>query len=155
MLLAGILQQYPGIQGILFDLPFVIRDAPRELEKTGVANRVELVSGDFFTLVPGGGDCYIMKHIIHDWDDERSIRILKNIGAAMNAGAKLLLAEMVVPGENIPHPSKTLDVLMMLVEGGMERTADEFCRLLEGAGFNMTRIIPTRSPMSLIEAKLA
>ncbi|HEY1006929.1 MAG TPA: methyltransferase [Sphingobacteriaceae bacterium] len=152
-LLAAILQQYPGMQGMLFDLPFVIEGAPRELETMGVRDRVELVSGDFFTSVPQGGDCYLMKHIIHDWDDEQSTRILKNIGAAMNAGGKLLLVEMVVPGENIPHPSKTLDVLMMLVEGGMERTADQFRLLLKGAGFNMRRIISTRSPMSLIEAE--
>ncbi len=151
-LLSGILKANPHLQGVLFDLPYVIASAGELLEKEGVKDRVELVSGDFFKSVAPGADAYLLKHIIHDWDDEQSVEILKNIHSAMNDGGKVLLVEMVVPETSEPSPSKILDIQMLLMEGGMERTAEEYRRLLDAAGFSLTRIVPTRSPYSIVEA---
>ncbi len=153
LLLAGILKANPHLQGVLFDLPFVIEGAGEMLQKEDVSDRVELASGDFFESVPAGADAYMMKHIIHDWDDESSIKILQNIRSAMNEKGKVLIIEMVVPEGNEPHPSKALDMLMLVMEGGKERTKDEYGKLLDATGFKLTRIIPTKSPYSLIEGE--
>jgi hypothetical protein len=151
-LLAQILKANDKLKGVLFDMPQVIEGAPALLEKEGVLeDRVEHVSGDFFTSVPSA-DAYIMKHIIHDWDDERSIAILKNIHSAMNGDGKVLIVETVVPEGNEPHYSKLLDLEMLVSPGGAERTAAEYRELLARAGFELKRIIPTRSPFSIIEA---
>jgi hypothetical protein len=150
-LLAQILKSSPDLNGILFDMPQVIAGAPALLEKEGVAARVKTVAGDFFESVPAA-DAYIMKHIIHDWDDERSIKILKSIGRAMTDNGKVLIVETVVPEGDQPHYSKLLDLEMLTSPGGAERTADEYRRLLAAAGFELTRIIPTKSPFSIIEA---
>ena len=93
----------------------------------------------------------MMKGIIHDWDDESSIKILRNIRSAMSENGKVLIVEMVVPEGNEPHPSKALDILMLVMEGGKERTKEEYRKLLEGSGFKLTRIVPTNSPYSVIE----
>ena len=151
-LLAQVLKANPEMKGILFDVPPVIEGADALLEKEGVAKRVEKVSGDFFASVPKGADAYIMKHIIHDWDDERSIKILQNINTAMSADGKVLIVETIVPEGNEPHYSKLLDLEMLTSPGGAERTASEYRELLAAAGFRLTRIVPTRSPFSIIEA---
>lgn len=151
-LLAGFLGANPELQGLLFDLPQVIEGAPALLEKEGVAQRVELVAGDFFESVPEGADAYLMKFIIHDWDDERAIKILKNINRAMPAHGRLLLVEMVVPEGNEAHFSKLQDLEMLVSPGGIERTGQEYRELLAGAGFELTRIVPTKTPLSIIEA---
>lgn len=151
-LLAGILKASPNLQGILFDLPSVIENSGELLGEEGVAGRTERISGDFFESVPGGADAYFMKHIIHDWDDEKSIKILQNIRRAMNEKGKVLIVEMVVPEGNEPSPSKMMDVQMLVATGGKERTENEFRELLELSGFRLTRIIPTHSPFSIIEA---
>ncbi len=153
LLLAGILKANPQVQGILFDLPYVIEGAAELLEKENVRSRVELVSGDFFQSVSSGADAYMMKHIIHDWDDEHSIKILRNIRSAMNENGKVLIIEMVVPVGNEPSASKILDIQMLVMETGKERTKDEYRRLLEASGFRLTRIIPTKSPYSVIEGE--
>jgi len=153
ILLAGILKANPQMQGVLFDLPSVIEGAGELLEKEGVRNRVELAIGDFFQSIPAGADAYLMKHIIHDWDDERSIKILKSIRSAMKENGKVLIIEMVVPEGNEPSPSHNLDLMMLVMEGGKERTKEEYRTLLEAAGFRMTRVIPTKSPYSIIEAE--
>ena len=150
-LLAQVLKANPQLKGILFDVPPVIAGAAAMLEKEGVADRVEKVSGDFFASVPQA-DAYMMKHIIHDWDDERSIKILSNINAAMTAHGKVLIIETVVPPGNEPNYSKLLDLEMLASPGGLERTAEEYRDLLAGAGLRLTRIVPTRSPFSIIEA---
>lgn len=155
LLLAGVLKANPHLRGVLFDLPFVIARAGELLEKEGVSDRVELVSGDFFESVPASADAYMMKHIIHDWDDEQSIKILQNIRSAMNENGKVLIVEMVVPIGNVPSPSKALDLLMLVMEGGKERTEEEYRRLLEASGFRLTRVIPTKSPYSVIEGERA
>jgi hypothetical protein len=155
LLLAGILKANPHLRGVLFDLPFVIEGAGPLLEAEGVGDRVELVEGSFFESVPEGADAYMMKHIIHDWDDGSSVRILRNIRGAMNEGGKVLIIEMVVPEGGGPHPSKALDILMLVMEGGKERTPAEYGALLGEAGLRMTRIIPTKSPYSIVEAERA
>jgi hypothetical protein len=153
LLLAGVLKANPRVKGILFDLPFVIEGAGELLESVGIRDRVELAAGDFFQSVPMGADAYMMKHIIHDWDDERSIKILQNIRSAINEKCKVLIIEMVVPEGNEPSPSKALDLLMLVMEGGKERTAREYSMLLETSGFRLTRIVPTKSPYSVIEGE--
>ena len=150
-LLAQILKASPGLSGILFDVAPVVAGAGALLEREGVASRVELVAGDFFEAVPRA-DAYVMKHIIHDWDDERSVRILKNIGAAMGPAGRVLIVEAVVPEGNEPHYSKLLDLEMLTSPGGIERTAGEYAALLEAAGLRLARIVPTRSPFSIVEA---
>ncbi len=151
-LLAAILKANPHLQGVLFDLPFVIENAGELLESEGVATRTEKVSGDFFESVPADADAYMMKHIIHDWDDQSSIKILQNIHRAMNEDGKVLIVEMVVPVGNAPSPAKGLDIVMLTIEGGKERTEKEYRELLDAAGLRLTRIIPTRSPFSIVEA---
>lgn len=150
-LLAQILKANEKMRGILFDMSQVIEGAPALLEKEGVLNRVETVAGDFFSSVPSA-DSYILKHIIHDWDDDRCITILKNIHAAMNGDGRVLIVETVVPEGNEPHYSKLLDLEMLISPGGAERTAAEYRELLARAGFELTRIVPTKSPFSIIEA---
>jgi ubiquinone/menaquinone biosynthesis C-methylase UbiE len=155
LLLAGILKANLQLKGILFDLSFVIEGADELLKKENVRNRVELVSGDFFQSVPKGADAYMMKHIIHDWNDENSIKILRTICSAMNQNGKVLIIEMLVPEGNEPSPSKALDILMLVMEGGKERTKEEYRILLEQSGLRLTRIIPTKSPYSVIEGERA
>jgi hypothetical protein len=150
-LLSQILSANPEMKGILFDMEHVIAGAGPLLCGFGVDDRVEKVSGDFFTEVPAA-DAYIMKHIIHDWDDERSIKILQTIHRAMKGNGKVLLAEMVIPEGNEPHPGKMLDLEMLTSPGGLERTEVEYASLFERSGFRLNRIVPTMSPFSVIEA---
>jgi hypothetical protein len=152
-LLMSILRKYPDMQGVLFDMDHVIAGAIPRIRAAGLESRVTTQTGDFFAAVPQGGDAYIMKHIIHDWDDERATRILQNIRAAMNHGGRVLLVESVIPPGNVPDFGKLLDLEMMLLPGGRERTEQEFRDLFAGAGFELTRVIPTQSPLSVIEAR--
>lgn len=152
LLLSAFLKANPNLKGVLFDVPTVIEDAGALLESEGVAARVETATGDFFQSVPAGGDFYMMKHIIHDWDDERSLAILKNIHSAMNENGKILIVEMVVREGNEPDFSKIMDLEMLVTPGGVERTAEEYRELLERANFRLTRIVPTASPYSIVEA---
>jgi hypothetical protein len=149
-LLSQILKANPHMRGILFDMPEVLSGAGAMLEQQGVAGRVETVSGDFFKEVPAAAG-YIMKHIIHDWEDEQCVTILRNIHRAMIGDGKVLIVEMVVPEGNDPHPSKTLDLEMLTSPGGVERTEQEYRDLYEAAGFRLNRIVPTKSPFSIIE----
>lgn len=153
MILTSILQKYPGMKGIVFDLPHVTSGAQKRISEMGLGDRCSTASGDFFKSVPSG-DAYIMKHIIHDWDDERSIAILKNCHSAMaKSGArKLLLVEMILSGRNESDPSKFLDIEMLMLPGGRERTEQEFKELLQKAGFKLTRVVRTQAPTTIIEA---
>ena len=153
MILASILRKYPQMRGVLFDLEHVL--AGNRLEEFGVKDRVQTAAGDFFREVPTGGDAYIMKHIIHDWDDEKAVVILKNIRRALEGkrdGRVILLETVVLPG-NQPDMGKLIDLEMLLLPGGKERTADEFASLFERSGFALTRIVPTQSPLSVVEAR--
>lgn len=149
-LLAGILNANPHLHGVLFDQPHVVNGADAKL--ASLANRCEIVGGNMFEAVPSGADAYIMKWIIHDWNDERSLTILKNIHRAMSENGKLLLIEMVVPPGNDMHFAKLLDVNMLVMTGGCERTETEYAELFAQAGFKLTRIVPTEGPASVIEA---
>ena len=151
-LLAQVLKANDGLRGVLFDMEGVVAGARTILEKEGVIDRVETVAGNFFESVPSGADAYMMKHIIHDWDDERSLKILKNIAAAMSADAKLLIVEMVVPEGNEPHFSKVMDLGMLVLPGGVERTKAEYHTLLADAGLRLNRILPTRIHLNILEA---
>ncbi|QGQ25207.1 methyltransferase [Gimesia benthica] len=146
-----ILQQYPEMQGILFDLPHVVERAQPHIEAAGLSERCEIVGGNFFEAVPGNADAWFMRHIIHDWDDEKSLTILKNCHTAMPADAKLLVVESVIPAGNEPFAGKFLDLVMLMIPGGKERTAEEYRSLFAEAGFELTRIIPTESELSIIE----
>ena len=149
-LLAAILNKCEQPRGILFDLPHAIEHASGK----GLlpAHRCELVSGDFFEHVTPGAGAYIVKHIIHDWDDDSARKILAAIRRAMPKNGKLLIAEMILPGMNEPGFAKLLDIEMLLIPGGRERTVDEYRALLGSAGLELTRVVGTRSPVSVIEA---
>lgn len=107
---------------------------------------------DFFESVPTGGDAYVLKWIIHDWDRDRAVTILRNCRRAMNETGRLLLIETVIPGPDEPHPGKIMDFIMLLGLGGQERAEQQYAGLLREAGFDLTRVVSTASPMSVIEA---
>lgn len=152
-LLTAILQKYPGMKGILFDLDHVIAGAGAKIEAQGLAGRITTATGDFFKAVPAGGDAYIMKHIIHDWDDERAAAILSNIRAVLPRDGRVILVESVIPTGNEPGLGKIIDLEMLVMPGGKERTEEEFRALFDRAGFTLTRVVPTRGPLSVLEAK--
>jgi hypothetical protein len=152
-LLASIVDANPHLQGILYDLPPVIVQAQQHLQSVGSLNRIQPIAGDFFESVPVGGDIYLMKWIIHDWDEEKCATILKNCHRAMPEHGKLLLVEAVVQEGNHPSFTKLLDVNMLVMTGGRERTAEEYRILLELSGFQLTRVISTPSPFHIIEAE--
>jgi SAM-dependent methyltransferase len=152
-LLGTILAANPSLRGVLFERPQVIPDAERNLKAAGVAERCEFVGGDFLEAVPDGGDVYIVSHCIHNWDEGSCVRMLANCRRAMLPYGRLLIVEAVVGAGDTPDPAKLLDLVMLVVPGGEERTEDEYRALLEKAGFRLTRVIPTRtSSGSIIEA---
>jgi hypothetical protein len=152
-LITSILKANPELKGVLFDAPAVIEGARSKIEAAGLADRCETIAGDFFKSVPAGGDAYIMKWIIHDWNDELATTILKNCRNQIRANGKLILVDCVVPETDEPHFSKFIDLNMLVMTGGKERTAREFEKLLEGAGFKLSRVIPTDLPTSIVEAE--
>jgi hypothetical protein len=151
--LVGVLKRYPSMTGILFDLPHVVERAKETLEAAGVAPRCHLIAGDFFGAVPVEADAYFLRHIIHDWDDERAAAILRNIRTAMRPGAKLLVVEYVLPPGDAPSFGKLLDLNMLLLPGGVERTTEEFRVLLDAAGFCLTQVVPSAGGLSVVEAE--
>lgn len=156
-LLALILKKNPKLRGVLFDMPPVIERArhDRHLTTAGIAERCTLAGGDMFASVPRGHDAYLMKYILHNWDDEHCVRLLTNCREAMSPGGRVLVADAVVPPGETPDWGKLLDIQMMVVVPGKERTEEEFAALFKRAGFRLTRVIPTRSPLSLIEGVAA
>jgi len=153
-MLAHILTRYPQPRGILFDRAHVVTEAHELLRECGVSDRVTIARGDFFESVPEGGDAYILSHIIHDWTEPQCHKILANCRNAMKKGAKLLIVEFVLPEGNTPHFGKLVDMVMLTAPGGEERTANEYGTLLDAAGFAMTRVVPTASEVSIVEAEL-
>ena len=154
-LLATILAGNPASRGILYDLPHVVRDAPALIQARGLADRVTIEAGSFFDRVPGGGDAYLLSHIIHDWTESQCLTILGHCRRAMTPGSRLLIIEMVLPSDNAPHPGKMLDMMMLVGPGGQERTESEYRELLGKAGFRLTRLVPTETAVSVVEAVLA
>ncbi len=151
-MISAILSANPHLRGVVYDAPSVVERSREFLAERGLAERCEAVGGDFFQSVPEGGDVYSMRWILHDWDDEKSLRILANIRKVLPANGKLLLAEAVVPEGPEPHFSKFFDLIMLVMTGGRERTEAEWRTLLGKAGFQIDRVIPTASFLSIIEA---
>jgi len=155
-LLAAILSENPGLRGVLFDTASVVETAPAVLRAWGVEERVRTVAGSFFDEVPGGCDAYVLKEILHDWDDERCLAILGVCRRAMRPGATLLVMEMVLVDDDRPHPAKLLDMEMLDVTNrGRQRTAADFERLLEQTGFQLRRVVPLPSMPSVVESVAA
>jgi hypothetical protein len=150
-LLIEVLRRTPGLKAVLYDLPHVVERAKANLQAAGVADRCRTVGGSFFESVPPGGDAYLLRHIIHDWDDERSLTILRNVRKVIPAAGKLLVVEGVVPPGNGPSFTKMLDLNMLVIPGGKERTEVEYRELYARAGFRLTRVVPTRAEVSVIE----
>lgn len=151
-MLAAILARYDGPHGVLFDMPHVVGDAPALLKERGVEHRVSIVAGDFFREIPAGGDAYVLSHVIHDWNEEQCLTILSHCRNAMKPNGRLLIVEMVLPTGDAPHPGKILDMVMLVVPGGQERTEAEYSTLLRKAGFRVVRVVPTESAVSVVEA---
>ncbi|AFL89526.1 hydroxyneurosporene-O-methyltransferase [Terriglobus roseus DSM 18391] len=151
-ILRTILKSYPAMQGIVAEMPTVVSDTRLAIASDELSDRCQAVECNFFASVPAGGDAYFMKHIIHDWEDSSAIRILSNIRQVIPSNGRLILAECVVEEGATPHPGKLLDIEMMVFVGGKERTEEEFRDLLAAGGFRLNHIIPTASPISLLEA---
>jgi hypothetical protein len=152
-LLASIAHVHPGVRGIVFDRPEVVAGAPPLLASLGLAARIDIAGGDFLSAVPQGADAYIMKHIIHDWDDDHAKTILSHCRRAMAPDGKVLIVEIVVSDRPEAAFSKMLDLeMLVMTTGGRERTEPEFGELLQAAGLRMTRIVPTQSSVAVVEA---
>lgn len=150
-LLATILEANPTLRGILFDRAEVAEGAEERIEAHGLADRCAVVAGDFFATIPDGADAIILKSVIHDWDDRQAIAILRNCARSVGPGGRVLVAEMIIPPGNDRHVGKLLDLEMLVMVGGRERTEAEFRELLAAAGLRLARVVPTRSPTCVIE----
>ncbi|MEZ4869385.1 MAG: methyltransferase [Caldilineaceae bacterium] len=151
-LLAAILRDYPTTRGTLFDVPHVIDAAQGFLRTTGVGDRCTSVAGDFFAAVPAGGDAYVLSQILHDWEDEQCLTILRHTRQVMPQQGKLLVVELVIPPGNEPSFGKWLDLHMLAIPGGRERTEAEYSILFRDAGFELTKVVPTPAGPSVVEA---
>lgn len=152
-LITAILKANPETRGALFDTPNQTPGARRLFEQERISDRCEALTGDFLESLPEGGDAYLLKHIIHDWDDQRAVEILKNCRRSMSPQARLLLVEEIVTDAPEFAPAKVLDIQQLLMPGGRERTEEEYRKLLEAAGFELTAVIQTQSSLSIIESK--
>jgi len=150
-LISAVLRANPAMQGTLFDLPHVADAGRRQLEKAGLANRCEVIAGSFLESVPSGGDAYMLKWILHDWNDEQSVAILRNCHRAMGPSGKVLLVESVIPGRNEPFFHKFMDLNMMVMNGGRERTIEEYRQILGTAGFGLGKVIQAPAELAVIE----
>ena len=150
-ILAAVLAAHPAARGVLFDQPGVVAGAEAVLRGAGVADRCEVVGGSFFEAVPGGGDAYLLKAILHDWDDAEAEAILRNCRRAVARGGALLVLERVVAPPNVDPVTKFSDLNMMVMTGGRERAEAEFATLLAAAGFRMAAVVRTETPFSVIE----
>jgi SAM-dependent methyltransferase len=151
-LLSVIMRVHPDIRGALFDLPATARQARRCLAEAKCADRCEVLEGDFFKAVPANHDAYILSHVLHDWTDERAVCILQNCRRAIRSNGTLLIVEGVLPEGDIPHNGKLMDLLMLTVTGGCERSELQFAQLLEAARFKLSRVITTAIDQSIVEA---
>jgi len=151
-MLAAILSRHMAPRGVLFDLPHVVRDAPAFIAQRGLTGRIQIEPGSFFERVPAGADAYILSHVIHDWNEDQCLTILGHCRRAIGSAGRLLLVEMVLPPGDTPHPGKMLDMAMLTIPGGEERTETEYAALLDKAGFRLTRVVPTASLVSIVEA---
>ncbi|OKH25830.1 methyltransferase [Chroogloeocystis siderophila] len=151
--IVALLQANPTLQGVLFDFPSAIAAATPAIESAQIGDRARLVAGNCLDSVPSDGDAYILMFVVHNWDDERAVKLLKNCREAMTADGKLLIVEMIMPPGNAPFVGKLIDLESLLTTpGGYERTEAQYRSLLEAAGFKVTRLIPTQTANSIIEA---
>jgi hypothetical protein len=148
------LSRYPRMKGVLLDMPTVVEGAQSALNEMGVDQRCQRVGGDIFDHIPPSADAYFMQHILHDWDDERALKILVNVRQALDGRehGRLIAVDCVIPEDSQPHPGKFLDLIMLTLPGGRERTEPEWRTLFARGGFRITRIVPTAAPESVIEA---
>lgn len=155
-ILCEVLSRYPQMKGILFDIPDVIEEATCYICSMKMDGRCETISGNFFDDIPAGADAYYMQHILHDWNDERASKILANCRRALEGrpNGRLIIVDSVVPQDSSPHPSKWLDLEMLLMPGGRERTEPEWRALFAKAGFEITKILPMKAAESVIEARV-
>jgi len=151
--LSTILTRHPNLQGILFDLPHVVERTRPRLAAAGLANRCQALSGSFFESVPQGADAYLMRHIVHDWNDEQVVTILRNCRAVLPERGRVLVVENIVLTGNAPSPAKLLDLAMMVLPGGLERTEAEYRALFDAADLKLTRVVPTTAGVSVLEAR--
>ena len=154
-MLCAVLEKHPKVKGVLYDLPHVVAEAPALIKQRGLSDRISIESGSFFEKAPSGGDAYILSHIIHDWDEQECLTILGHVRKAMKPSGKVLIVEMVLPPGNEFHPGKMLDLVMLTIPGGEERTQAEYAALLSKAGFKLTRVVPTESAVGIVEAVIA
>ena len=150
-LLAAFLGRHPSVRGVLADVPHVVNKARTRIASFGVLERCDLRPSTFSSAFQLG-DVYLLSHVIHDWTEEQCLAILRNARRARNAGSRLRIVEMVLPAGDTPHPGKLLDLAMLVMPGGQERTAEEYRPLLNAARLRMTRVIPTASAVSVVEA---
>src|SRR5215210_1014980 len=150
-LLAAILAATPALRGVLFDQPHVVATAAALLERAGVADRCEVVGGSFLETVPEGADAYLLKSVVHDWDDNVTVEILRTCRTAIAGTGRLLVVEPIIQPGNEPDSAKFSDLNMLVMLGGRERTTDDFGRIYAEAGFRLTDIIPTGSPFNILE----
>jgi SAM-dependent methyltransferase len=154
-LMSALLRAHPQASGVVFDLPHVIELAREQMSSSPLAARCELVAGDFFDGVPAGGDAYLLKWILHDWDDDRSVTLLKNCRRAIAPNGRLFVIEAVIPEGNAPFMHKLMDINMLVMTGGRERTRAEYASLLQAAGFVLERISETPLEAAVLEARPA
>jgi len=154
-LLAAVLGAHPPIRGVVFDQPHVVAGAPEVLAAARVADRCEVVGGSFFEAVPPGGDAYMLKAILHDWEDDDAVRILRRCRAAVSEGGMVLVVERELGAPNESSAAKLSDLNMMVGPGGRERTRDEFADLLSAGGFALQRVVPTAIGLSVFEGRPA
>jgi hypothetical protein len=152
-LISAVLQRYPKLKGLLFELGHVVKRTRERLKAHCVDDRCSVIEGDFFESVPSGADTYLLRHIIHDWNDEQSVQILNNCRKVVPNNGRLLIIEAVVPTGNEPSLAKDFDMVMLVLPGGIERTEEEYRCLLEEAGFQLNSITPTASVISVIEGR--
>lgn len=150
--ISEVLRANPHVRGILYDLPHVVERARPGLLKAGLAERCEVIGGDFFREIPPGADVYVFRHIIHDWLDDECVAILKNCRRAMKPTSRVVLAETIVPEGNDPAFVKWLDLNMLVIPEGRERTREEYGRLFVAAGLRLARVIETPVEIHLLEA---
>jgi hypothetical protein len=155
VLLRGLLAHAPGARGVLYDRPEIIEAAKGAIASSSFADRIDVTGGDFLAEVPGGGDLYVMKSILHDWPDEQCETIIRNVHRAAAPDSRLLVVEMTLPDgpAGAPSPVPLMDMNMLVMLGGRERTAAEFGALLARCGYMVERVIPTPGPFSVIEAR--
>lgn len=152
-MLTAILRRNPHMRGTVAELGHVIDDARKHLAAAGLSDRSECVPINMFESLPAGADAYVMANVIHDWDDERCVVLLRNCCEAMHPDGHVLLVEMVLPPRNEPHLSKIVDIeMLVMTDGGRERSEGRYAALFEAAGLRLARTIPTASPWSVLEA---